>query len=169
MDFIAHLLWSAIIFTGSQLYAAIFLGVMPDLIPFGLHLLISPFRNKTQVNHRDVNSMMSYYDLPQNRWVRNLYDWTHSLVMWALFFGVFVLIGHFMGFFPWFMFAWLLHIVVDIPTHTRAFFAPRFLTPLSRYNFDGWSWAHPKFMIVNYSLIILFGILRLLGLLWIIE
>lgn len=169
MDFIAHLLWSAIIFTGPQLYIAMFLGVMPDLIPFGLSIIISPFRNNTKVNNRDVNSMISYYELPQNRWVRNLYDWTHSLVIWAVFFVILSIIGHYGDFFPWFMFAWLLHVVIDIPTHTRAFFAPRFLTPLSTYNFDGSSWANPKFMAVNYILILLFGILRLGGVLWIIK
>ncbi len=37
--------------------------------------------------------------------------------------------------------AWLGHILVDIPTHARARWGPRFLWPLSDYAADGWSWA----------------------------
>ncbi len=36
---------------------------------------------------------------------------------------------------------WLLHILVDIPTHSRAQWGPRFLWPFSDYAFDGVSWV----------------------------
>ncbi len=37
--------------------------------------------------------------------------------------------------------AWLLHILVDIPTHTRRGWGPRFLWPLSSVVVDGVSWV----------------------------
>jgi len=153
MDFIAHLLWSTILFIGPQVFLAAFFGVMPDLLPFGLELLTRRRRNPRGL-YRQVG-MVSFYDLPQNRWVFRFYCWTHSLVVWALYFGTMVAIWA-VGWadFPTFLFAWLIHICIDIPTHQKAFFAPAFLTPFSHYRFDGKSWAHPTFVKVNYSLIL---------------
>ena len=37
--------------------------------------------------------------------------------------------------------AWLLHILIDIPTHSRKQWAPQFLWPLSHYSINGISWA----------------------------
>ncbi len=153
MDFIAHLLWSTIIFVGPQVVLAAFFGVMPDLVPFGLEILVRRWRNPPGI--RQQVGMLAFYDLPQNRWVFRLYCWTHSLVMWGLTFGIFVGIWA-VGWvdFPVFLFAWFIHICVDIPTHQKVFFAPAFLTPLSKYRYDGKSWAHPTFMKVNYTLIL---------------
>lgn len=36
--------------------------------------------------------------------------------------------------------AWLLHILVDIPTHAQRYWAPQFLWPCSRITVDGLSW-----------------------------
>jgi len=37
--------------------------------------------------------------------------------------------------------AWLLHILIDIPTHSRKQWAPQFLWPFSHLSVDGFSWA----------------------------
>jgi hypothetical protein len=37
--------------------------------------------------------------------------------------------------------AWVLHIAVDAPTHSRRFWGPRFLWPLSNVAIDGVPWA----------------------------
>lgn len=37
--------------------------------------------------------------------------------------------------------AWLLHILIDIPTHSRKQWAPQFMWPLSHFSVDGVSWA----------------------------
>ena len=37
--------------------------------------------------------------------------------------------------------AWCLHIAIDIPLHSRRFWGPRFLWPLSEYAVDGVPWA----------------------------
>lgn len=36
---------------------------------------------------------------------------------------------------------WLLHILIDIPTHSRAQWGPRFLWPFSNFAVDGVSWV----------------------------
>ncbi len=51
----------------------------------------------------------------------------------------------------WPMWGWLLHILIDIPTH-KNFYETPFLFPLSGYRFShGISWGHPTFMIINYG------------------
>ncbi len=53
--------------------------------------------------------------------------------------------------FPYELLGWLLHILIDIPTHSYSFYPTPFLWPISQYKFDGISWGTPWFMIVNYS------------------
>lgn len=36
--------------------------------------------------------------------------------------------------------AWLVHILIDIPTHSRQYWAPQYLWPLSDQTVDGVSW-----------------------------
>ena len=40
-----------------------------------------------------------------------------------------------------FLLAWLVHILIDIPTHSKKQWAPQFLWPLSDHSFDGYSWG----------------------------
>lgn len=56
---------------------------------------------------------------------------------------------------PWLMGGWVLHIIIDIPTHTKAFFATPFLWPLSNFKIDGISWGTLWFMLINYSALVL--------------
>lgn len=52
---------------------------------------------------------------------------------------------------PYFeMTGWLLHILLDIPTHSAEFYPTLFLWPLSGFHFDGNSWGNMPFMIGNY-------------------
>lgn len=159
MDFIAHFLWSMVLFWGTQVGLAMFFGVMPDLLPFGSNMIIGRFRNKGRT-YKYPEELFEYYRLPQNQWVYKFYNWTHSLVIWGLVFIAAYFIELRNGSFPYYMFAWLLHVVMDIPTHTKAFFAPQFLTPLSKFCVDGKSWAHPVIMTINYVSLTLFFVLR---------
>jgi hypothetical protein len=166
MDFVAHFLWSAIIFSGPQIFLAIFFGILPDFIPFGLNMIVDGIRNKKQQKegsaHNRRDNMIAYFEQPENQWVYKLYNYTHSIIIWGFGFLIAYFIGRSNGFFPIFIFAWLLHILIDIPTHEKRFFAPQFLTPLSKFCVDGKSWAHPVFMAVNYILIFIFLIWRLI-------
>ncbi|MBI2102454.1 hypothetical protein HYT55_01335 [Candidatus Woesearchaeota archaeon] len=55
---------------------------------------------------------------------------------------------------PIYLYAWPLHIVIDIPTHTSNFLPTPFLWPLSSFAFPGISWASREFMVINYLLIL---------------
>ena len=43
------------------------------------------------------------------------------------------------------LFAWCLHVLIDLPTHSRRQWAPQFLWPLSDVTIDGVSWAELLF------------------------
>ncbi|HEY7531274.1 MAG TPA: hypothetical protein VH681_00670, partial [Nitrospiraceae bacterium] len=55
----------------------------------------------------------------------------------------------------WGLSAWGLHVLVDIPTHSFAFFPTPFLWPLSTWKFDGWQWMTPTILVPNYVLLAL--------------
>ena len=62
----------------------------------------------------------------------------------------------------WEMTGWMLHSMIDIPTHTRRLYPTPFLWPLSDFTIDGISWGRPWFLALNYSaLVIVFLLLRL--------
>ncbi|MDO8664161.1 MAG: hypothetical protein Q7K44_01235 [Candidatus Liptonbacteria bacterium] len=54
---------------------------------------------------------------------------------------------------PWEMGGWLLHILLDIPTHSYAFYPTPVFWPLGGWKFSGYPWAHPWFIAANYSAI----------------
>ncbi len=104
-----------------------------------------------------------------------LYHFSHSIV---IFLGLFILTwlvrryqsgrtaGYsFGGGRPYFeMTGWLLHILLDIPTHSDKLYPTPFLWPLSGYYFNGSSWGTMKFMIGNYlCLLAAFISVRLAG------
>lgn len=81
-----------------------------------------------------------------------LYSISHSLV---LFFLVSVVVVAIMRRVPWEMGGWLLHILMDIPTHSYRFYPTPFLWPLSEWKFDGFSWGTPWFIVANYSALVI--------------
>ena len=155
MDIVSHALWSYLIYhkadTPEQLLA-VALGVAPDLIPFApmtiRHFVkrqMGAWKKIDKDNYEEVNRTIP-------RWVHRLYDVTHSIHIWIVWFCVLWAIR---GSVPWPAFAWLIHIVVDIPTHTKRFFPTPFLWPISSFKVDGFSWAERWFMRLNYGSLIL--------------
>jgi membrane-bound metal-dependent hydrolase YbcI (DUF457 family) len=69
--------------------------------------------------------------------LKTAYDATHSLVLAGM---AAILARMLTGRIPRPLLAWALHILVDIPTHGRAW-SPRILWPLSDYAFGGLSWV----------------------------
>ena len=90
--------------------------------------------------------------LPIFRFTRLLYGLSHSAVIFIL---VFALVWLMQKKPVWELGAWLLHIFIDVPTHTYRFYSTPFLWPISEWKFDGFSWGTPWFMVVNYSAIII--------------
>ncbi|MFC1728259.1 hypothetical protein ACFLZ7_02200 [Nanoarchaeota archaeon] len=150
MDFIAHLLWTWIVFYRSKILKyALLVGVLPDFLSWGIY---SVSRINEQVIGRPILS-----ELPN--WLFTSYNITHSLVIFLLVFGLVWLIFKKV---PFYLFAWPVHIGMDMFSHTKEFFPTPFLWPLSNFTFSGVVWASPKFMLINYGLIVVFAVTMLI-------
>jgi len=86
-------------------------------------------------------------------YVHHLYNVTHSFV---LFLAVFALLWVLTKKPVWELGAWGLHVLVDIPTHSFAFFPTPFLWPLFDWKFDGWQWNQSAILIPNFTVLFLF-------------
>lgn len=172
MDVFSHGLWSAAIYkavnykekTAFKIKEAAFWGVFPDLFAFSIPFIGMfwlwlfggfDFRNMPGPNDIEPPS--------QNiLWAFNiaamLYNYSHSLIIFGLIFGL----VYFIFKKPRYeMLAWLLHIFIDIPTHSYKIYPTPFLWPISSLKVDGFSWAHSWFLIINYlALIIVYFLLR---------
>jgi membrane-bound metal-dependent hydrolase YbcI (DUF457 family) len=154
--------------------AAAFWGVFPDLFSFTPFFVWFAIGRLTGTVSPDV--LPSHERLepfapdrhPLFDFTQNLYQLSHSLVVWAAVLLVVWLVlsrvlkkqsaARLVG---WEMGAWALHILMDIPTHTYRFFPTPFLWPLSEWKFDGISWGQPWFMAVNYGVLLaLFAYIR---------
>ena len=146
MDYFAHGLWSYIVFHKTKRpWKAIFFGVLPDTLSWLIYFLFIIATGKTFI-HPEL--------LPLPWWVDILYKATHSLVLFAVILLILLLIFKHWTKIPLFVYAYPLHILIDIPTHSRAFLPTPFLWPLSDWKFPGISWGTPWFMVLNYAFII---------------
>ncbi|MEW6051963.1 MAG: hypothetical protein AB1644_12995 [Candidatus Zixiibacteriota bacterium] len=151
MDFISHALWTNLIYNQSTLperLLATALGVAPDALAFGPLMASRWLSGKKRVMGKVDETTYDELNRTIPRWVFRIYDITHSIPIW--------LVGFFLwwwlrGSVPWPAFAWLIHILVDIPTHTKRFFPTPFVWPFSSYRFDGINWGVRWFMVLNYS------------------
>ena len=150
MDIISHGLYGGIAFgrkSRISYWKSFFFGVMPDLFSFGI------FTGMTVLG---LVSGLDWSAGPPNpnsvpEYVHRLYDITHSFIV---AFGVFGLVWFLRKKPMYELLAWPLHIIVDIPTHSTAFFPTPFLWPLSDFRVDGVSWGHPYIFIPNVVFIV---------------
>lgn len=151
MDVISHGLWGGIAFGRKNRRAFIWafsFGVMPDLLSFGI---LSFMRILGLASGPDwSNGLPKMSEIPA--YVHAMYNVTHSLFIFALAFVIVFLITKKIF---WPMFAWLLHILIDIPTHSVRFFATPFLWPFSDYKFNGVGWSHPYIYYPNVALLLI--------------
>ena len=55
---------------------------------------------------------------------------------------------------------WWLHLALDVPTHSREYYAVTIFYPLSEWSFDGIAWTTPEVLAGNYlALAITYGCL----------
>ena len=103
---------------------------------------------------------VGHVDIPA--YVFQLYDISHSLVVFSF---AFLLVWAIRKNLPvpqgssrqtgplWEMLAWGFHIVMDIFTHSDAFFPTPFLWPISDFHVNGMSWGQPQIFISNVTLL----------------
>ena len=150
MDIVSHGLWGSLAFgrkNRKSFWTAFFFGIAPDLFSFGLFTigvwLGLEHGTDWSGGPPDPSRIPPY--------VHQLYNVTHSLVVFAIVFVLVMLIRRK----PWWeMSAWGLHILVDIPTHSERFFPTPFLWPFSDFHINGISWGQPIIFIPNVILLL---------------
>lgn len=149
MEILAHGLWTAAgAITASRATTArirtkwaVWWGVFPDVLAFGpsvvagLVLLV--------VRGREVISPGA----PHVHLGVPLYPAGHSLLVFALAFAAASIVARRV---VWEMLGWLLHILIDIPTHSYSYYATRFLWPVSDVRVNGVPWWTPWFWAATY-------------------
>lgn len=146
MDILAHVLWTNVVFikrSRRERWLAILFALLPDFVSFGPHFVNSVVNGS--FGHRpDLERIDSF--------VIQSYNLTHSLVI-AL--GAVVVITALLRRFHPLLLAWPLHVVIDIFSHSRAFFPTPFLFPFSDFTVNAISWGNPTFLKINYLLLAL--------------
>ena len=163
MDFLSHFLWTfGIFFTHEKNWIFAIVGVLPDLLSLGpeyIYLLAT-----SRFKLRELRTLSNY--------TSRLYDITHSLVVFSIVFGLsFIFFKDYIIY----LLPWVIHILMDLPFHSKkpsynflwpllikASFSTRFLWPFSNFSVDGINWTKRWFIITNYSLLMLFFILRII-------
>ena len=164
MDILAHMLWANYgARAGNKklekkkkplihLGWVTFWGVFPDLfaftIPFCIGIFNLVFNGQSLSAMRGHHSLAGAFDIASF-----LYQFSHSLVIWSLVFIFFWIISKRPRLV---LLGWLLHILIDIPSHAAEFYPTPFLFPISDYRFlHGVSWGNKWYMIINYSLLLI--------------
>ena len=143
MDILAHFLWTfALFFKRKDRWLAGLFGILPDFISFGPHFILSFIAGNVLFGRPELSNIPGSVFL--------LYNLTHSLVIFSLVVLVVYLLTKKIH---WFMFGWGLHVIIDIPSHTKDFFPTPFLYPLPQPYVNGIHWSNPTFMSINYSLL----------------
>lgn len=171
MDIFAHGLWAGAAFkainrkikpTRINVRLSVFWGIFPDLLAFtpGFSwLLWNVLSGSLSISslHRPSGVEPAPHDgLLIFRITSTLYNISHSALVFILIFGLVFLIFRRP---VWELSGWLLHILMDIPSHSYRFYPTPFLWPVSGWKFNGYSWGQPWFMVLNYSAIIIAYIL----------
>lgn len=152
MDTLAHLLWTLLFFYRyKHLSYALLIGILPDLLSWGIYMVYTIIKR-------------AHFGKPElsliPKWVFSLYGVTHSIIIFAI---VFAIVWIILGKIPFLLLPWIIHIIIDIPTHTREFLGTPFLWPLSNWLFPGISWGTLWFMLVNYFIITILLLLSFLN------
>jgi LexA-binding, inner membrane-associated putative hydrolase len=125
---------------------ALFFGVFPDLVPFTIPACLRIWWRLTGASQ----TLLPTANGPYFGWVWDVYNCTHSLLVFAVFFSVLWLVMRraivaTLG--------WLLHILLDSFTH-RGMFAIQFLWPASSVHLDGIPWETRWFLTATYGVLI---------------
>jgi len=173
MDLFSHIFWTWAVFKTLKekikkplnLKLAVFWGIFPDLFAFALPIawiLLELLLGKISIS--DLPGPEKIEPPQQNfvsilQIVSLLYSISHSLVVFS---SAFIIITvwlswkrkaspeNFKSIIPWELGGWALHILIDIPTHSSAFFSTPFLWPISNVRFGGISWGTPWFLALDY-------------------
>ena len=153
MEIVAHGLWAAAGAVAASKAAkrrisigwTVWWGVFPDVLAFGppvavgLWLRIARGASATQAQGHMLPRL--HIGLP-------LYPAGHSLIVFLVAFGLTSMLARRLVL-P--MLGWLLHILIDIPTHSFRYYATPFLWPISDFRINGIPWWTRWFWMATYA------------------
>ena len=139
MDIVAHGLYGGVGFINKgrrSFLTAVWWGIFPDLVAFGLFFPYFVWMrgfNRAEIMRVEppVLEIIPGY-------IHGIYSFSHSFIA---FLAVFLLIWVIRKKPVYEMLSWPLHIAMDIPTHSNAFFPTPFLFPLSSFTVNGVPWG----------------------------
>lgn len=162
MDIISHALWSGALFKSINIKSkkkrfnfwwAAFWGIFPDTFAFIIPYIIFFAIIISQSGFNISRLSTAIESPPYSTIVKMLYNISHSIIIFAI---VFLLVWLVFRKPIWILFGWLLHILIDIPTHTIGHYATPMLWPISNFKINGLIyWREPLFMIIDIVLLIL--------------
>ncbi|MGY4884991.1 MAG: metal-dependent hydrolase [Nanobdellota archaeon] len=162
MDTISHALWGGALFKSINIkskkkrfkfWQAAFFGMFPDIISFVIPFIIFFIIIITQTGFNIAAISDTVLSPPYSNIVDMLYNISHSLIIFSL---VFLLIWLIFRRPIWIVCGWLLHILIDIPTHLKSHFPTPMLWPISNFKINGIIyWREPLFMIIDILLLII--------------
>ena len=149
MEIVAHGLWAAAAAviakrtTGARVHVglAVWWTAFPDVLAFGPPVAAGLWLRPSGGGSGLATIPRVHIGLP-------LYPAGHSLIVFLAVFGVVSILARRIVFE---MLGWLLHILIDIPTHSFSYYATRFLWPVSDYRVDGIAWWTPWFWAATYG------------------
>lgn len=152
MEIVAHGLWAAAAaITAKRSMRAdvaigwtVWWGTFPDVLAFGPSFAAGLW---LRIAGGLEPASLQGGHLPHVHLGLPLYPIGHSLLAFLLVFGTTAILGRRI-IVP--LLGWLLHILIDIPTHSFSYYATRFLWPISDYRVDGIAWWTPWFWISTY-------------------
>jgi len=164
MEILAHGLWSAAAAVGGErvvkrrisiLWSA-FWGIFPDVFAFSLIIGWYALKVLTGQDVSDLPGPIDVEPIVADRfWIVQvtsyLYLIGHSAVVFALIFALVCVMQRRV---VWSMLGWLLHIGIDLFTHSYAIYPSPFLFPVLLTDFKGIWWAQGWFMVINYLALI---------------
>ena len=136
MDIISHgLRWGITVGrkNNKEFWLSFAFGILPDFIAFGIPAIAMLF-SIVFWGQAIPDFHTGQHITTGANYVHTVYSITHSLITRAVVFGTLRLIFK-KPIIP--CLARLFHILLDIPTHSLAFYATPFLRPISDYRFDG--------------------------------
>jgi hypothetical protein len=159
MDVLAHGLWTNLMYKALPVTRnnrritlwGVFFGVLPDFISF-TPIFVLFFYQLLSGRIEAPNGRPDIDTFPLAGFTSQMYDYTHSLIIFLVVTGIVWLIRKQ---FPWALLGWGLHVGLDIISHSREFYPTPFLFPVSDLNVNGIPWAHPVFMAINYGLLLI--------------
>jgi hypothetical protein len=152
MEIIAHGLWAAAAAITANRTTTVRVRVawtvcwtaFPDVLAFGPSVAAGVFLRLTGGPNVATDGNV----LPHVHVGLPLYQAGHSLLVFLVVFGIGSLLARRVLFE---MFGWLLHILIDIPTHSFSYYATRFLWPVSDFRIDGVAWWTRWFWAATYG------------------